>query len=119
MDKNYIHPSLEIVVPEELRFLIYQEALDYYENEDYLIDKYNCDRDTLPLGLCLLLPCMLWDLKHFLQDAPDGENWDFSDTRIAFPEIKDFLKVIGKARTREEEVETRISVLKQILKSKN
>lgn len=63
-------------VPKDLRLKVYKWALEYYE---YPREEY--------IGLCLQLPKFLWDLKDYMDLAPDGSEWDFGDTGKAFPEL--------------------------------
>jgi hypothetical protein len=76
------------LVPEEIRLEIYREALRQldeplkYELEDYY--------------LCLLLPCILWELEYYLDD-PDSGSWEYLQTKKMFPEIQGIeIEVLNK-----------------------
>lgn len=72
--KDYVHPSLKIEVPKEIRKQVYEIAI----SEKLDLSVY---------GLCLSLPMILWDLKSFIQKTPSNEFWDYAHTPIAFPEL--------------------------------
>lgn len=101
MKNTHILPNTE--VPIELRKEVYREALRIIEigKPRYSIDSF---------GLCLLLPCVLWELRHVLENAPNGKDWDFYHTENMFPELKDFL-IKGKKYTNQE----RINFLKSVI----
>ncbi len=68
-------------MPPQIRVEVYEEAIK---------------RNELPfgysVGLCLLLPICLWDLKDCHKTTPDGTWWRFSETKLAFPELGDNLE---------------------------
>ena len=103
---KYIHPSLEEVVPLKLRIKIYKEALKYYKEPS----------DNFYSGLCILLPMLLWELDSYLNDAPNGNSWNWSDTSTAFPEIDEYLFVITDCNDSSERRKLRIKILTSILK---
>lgn len=107
--KNY-DCTLGEVVPETIRLEVYKEALDFIENdrEGYGLDKYD--------GLCLLLPCIMWDLNHFLSSDPNGYYWCWDETQYAFPEFGELIHLITECIDENEEVEARIKVLKTCIK---
>ena len=108
--KNY-DCTLGEVVPEKIRLEVYKEALDFIENdrEKYGLDKYD--------GLCLLLPCIMWDLDHFLNSDPNDYYWYWDETADSFPEFGELIHLITKCIDEDEEVEARIKVLKSCIKS--
>ena len=107
--KNY-DCTLEEVVPSEIRLEVYKEALNFIENDkkEYGLDKYD--------GLCLLLPCIMWDLNHFLNNDPNGNYWYYGDTQYSFPEFGKLIHLI-KDCNYDEKIETRIKVLKSCIKT--
>jgi hypothetical protein len=78
--KNENIQSLRQIVPIETRLEVYKQAIKAIENNIVVsnMDSY---------GLCVLLPCLLWDLKLCTSVAPDGYDWDYEHTSIAFPEL--------------------------------
>ena len=70
------------VVPVEIRIEVYKKAIKIIE-----IGKI-CFGLTSP-SLCLMLPCILWDLKHFLNDAHNGEMYCCDSAKAMFPELTD------------------------------
>ena len=98
------------VIPSKIRLEVYKEALDFIENdkEEYGLNKYD--------GLCLLLPCITWDLNHFLNKDPNENCWFWDDTQHSFPEFGELIHLITNCIDEEEEVETRIKVLKSCIK---
>lgn len=82
--KNTHIPNLHSEVPKDIRLEVYKEALRYYENKEYE-DPANF------FGLCLVLPCILWD--DWTEKQPDGTYWDYLSSKKAFPELTD--KVIN------------------------
>lgn len=72
------------LVPKKIRLGVYKEALRLIENNEH-------KHDLGGFGLCLLLPSILWNLKSFLNDAPNGEDWNFETTSKMFPELENFL----------------------------
>lgn len=82
--KNQHITTLKKPIPIDIRIEVYKDAIDIIKN--------NIKHDTLTTNsisaLCLLLPCILWDLDHWLQDTPAGIDWNHNDVPKAFPEIK-------------------------------
>jgi len=68
------------LVPTEIRIDTYKKAIDIIKDG---VPKHG----VFPHGICLLLPCILWNLKHYCDDAPCGEGWNFQDTSNQFPEL--------------------------------
>mgnify|MGYP003442819381 FL=1 len=108
--KKYIHPSLKKKVPKELRLEIYKKALDFYITGGII-----ARMKPKNAGLCMLLPCILWNLEDYLDGNPnDDSDWSYHDTQIAFPEITK--RIIYKVRDNEDTVKKRIKILKRIIK---
>jgi len=83
----------ELIVKQsiETRIRVYREAVRQIENNE---DNYSLGENySVEYSLCLLLPCILWDLSHYLDDSPNGMSWLFSQTVILFPELKEWLGV--------------------------
>lgn len=88
MKNKNILPGQE--VPIEIRIKIYQKAIDIIKSgtPHYRMNTF---------GLCLILPCILWDLKSYIERAPCGVNWDHFDAQKMFPELNDgFLDEVYK-----------------------
>lgn len=79
--ETYVHPSLEIEVPIEIRKQVYEKAIEIIETP-YLFGK-NSPRNHL----CIILPCIVFKLNDFLDDLPDGTYYDCSHTPKGFPEL--------------------------------
>ena len=41
--------------------------------------------------LCIILPCLLWNLTDYFHASPSGSHWYPSNTKKMFPELKYFL----------------------------
>lgn len=67
------------LVPVEIRIECYQKAIQLITDGKYIskMDDY---------ATCILLPCILWDLSYFCDDAPNGETWKFYHVEDMFPE---------------------------------
>lgn len=83
--KNTHILNLKKEVPLDIRIEVYKDAIKYLENA------LKVDEDKYYVGLCILLPCLLWDLDSSFSVAPDSLDWETEDTVIAFPEIKAWL----------------------------
>lgn len=59
------------------RLEVYREAYERFLDEEF--HKY--------YGFCLGLPIVLWGLSNHSEKAPNGINWLYADTTIAFPEL--------------------------------
>ena len=68
------------LVPIRLRYIIYEQALDHP------FTKY---------GLCIALPMILWGMNVAI-DEVNGEDWEYHDTILMFPEIKPWLNEVDK-----------------------
>ena len=84
--KNTHILDLRQEVPIELRLETYKEALNY------LIANKNTSDPVYGSGLCLVLPCILWGLTDCDDYAPNGMDWLWQHTPIAFPEIKEWVE---------------------------
>lgn len=76
--KNTHIKNLHQVVPEKIRLRIYKKVLK---------DLEKTGRCKNSVGLCLILPTVLWDLDDLLDKCPDGSFWSWRDTGKAFPEL--------------------------------
>lgn len=108
------HLTLKSVIPEEIRLECYKEALDIIEQKK---DVCGLDFDT---SLCLLLPCILWNLDDYRDSSPLGENWSFIHTQTAFKELVEhglFNDLfMGFVVHNDDVEETRITILKDSIK---
>lgn len=113
-------------LPKQTRTEIYKKAISVYQKLLGIIDKHD---DCIPedvygmenKGLCLLLPCIYYNLKHYCRyPVIDGEKyiWEYEDTPIAFPEMKDVISKIN-GNSIEEKNRQRLKLLEEILSSEN
>ena len=117
MDK-YIHPNLRVEVPKELRLEIYKKAVEYYNNcnpqKDWGVAK------TKGRGLCVVLPCILWDLVSYCENPPHlTESWDWGDSVVAFPELQKviyYFKSYKKRTKNPVPIRFRVNALKRMIK---
>ena len=93
MSKNLINIEYDLtknLPPKDIRLNVYKEALEYYCNiQDGGSCNYNADNES-GLGLCLILPVLLWNLNSYLDNLEINDKthyWCYRDTKIAFPEI--------------------------------
>ena len=68
------------VVPKKVRLEVYERAIE-------IIEKDKDGLRTIGTGLCLLLPCILWDLNRFTDCKPNGEPFRYKNTKCMFPEL--------------------------------
>ena len=68
-------------LPKEVKLQVYKRALEIIKK-----DKLVFGLET-SLFLCLLLPCILFDLTMYLQSQPNGKVWVYYLTKKSFPEI--------------------------------
>ena len=73
--------NLDSEIPPEIRILVYKKAISEIKRKTYT--KYGLDSAYL----CLLLPCILWNLKRYENCGPNQYNWE--NTNNAFPEFTD------------------------------
>ena len=85
--KNTHILNLKQEVPLDIRIKVYKEAIKYLEKV------LKGGEDKYYVGLCILLPCLLWNLNAFFSVAPDNLDWETDDTVIAFPELKAWLVI--------------------------
>lgn len=83
--KNTHIQNLDEIIPKDIRVQTYIDALEYYEQRKW--DKEDKSEGDYAEGLCLVLPCIMWDLYNYLSIAPDGEYWHWTKTQEAFPEL--------------------------------
>ena len=101
--------TLDEELPVEIRLSVYKKALDYYISVKNGGDnKYDLIGEGGG-GVCLVLPCILWELDSFLSEDPKGNDWDYSDVKIAFPEIKEW---VSNYKESEDKLNDRINCLK-------
>ncbi len=107
--KNKHIKNLGEVVPAKIRLEVYKEALE-------IIEKNLWKSGTNGHGLCVLLPCCLWNLISFLDKAPDGKDWKYQATTISFPELDSkILNKLNKTNTEKEINKLRIKFLKKFI----
>jgi len=70
------------IIPIKIRLEVYKEALEHITNNIW-------HQSEAGFSLCLLLPSLLWDLNSYLSLAPDGQEWVWAETPLAFPELTD------------------------------
>ncbi len=110
--KNLHIKNLGQVVPAEIRLEIYKTALRIIEKQERV---FGLLKDSY--GLCLLLPCVLWNLDNYLSKAPDGNNWSYFTTSSSFPELTSkVLDKLNKTETDEQANKIRIKFLKDFIK---
>lgn len=104
--KNTHIKNLYEEVPIEIRIKVYEEALNHILN----IKRHRSDC----FGLCLILPCILWDLNTAIDTAPDGFDWHYESTSYAFPELDNkVLKKLQNLRTESTKNLFRVKFLKE------
>lgn len=81
MSKLPYSGNLDSEIPPEIRLLVYKKAISQIKRKTYT--KYGLESAQL----CLLLPCILWDLKSYTSFGPNNYNWE--NTNNAFPEFTD------------------------------
>jgi hypothetical protein len=113
--KGFKHPHLRKVVPPEIRLQIYENALLFFEadDDDYSYNHYY-KLEKEGAGLCLLLPCILWNLDDYLENQKNNKYWNYSDTSIAFPELTE--EIAQEIMYCQKPVEKRIKYLKKWIK---
>lgn len=76
--KNTHIKTLTKPIDKNTRLSVYKETLERFLNQQE-VD-----------GLCLLLPMVLWGLEDYLEyylDEETRQNWWWTNTPIAFPEL--------------------------------
>lgn len=99
----------------EIRLGTYEKALELLEDHYNEGKYYPYAPRGEELGLCILLPCILWDLNNYLDPDPNEEYWNYSDTTRAFPELAKYLITIENTESDWEMGECRIKCLKQMI----
>jgi len=100
--------NLKQEVPKDIRLEVYIKALESVKYTKDLVGKH--------YGLCLLFPILLWELNNYLDNAPNGEDWDWKETPIAFPELtKEVLNILGSIRIHSDLENKRIEYLEQFI----
>lgn len=104
--KNTHIKNLHQVVPEKIRLSIYKKVLK-------VLEKTGCYNGSV--GLCIILPVVLWGLPNSLIECPDGSSWSWRDTGKAFPELTS--KVLSDILHSNDRVETRKVFLRTWIKN--
>ena len=92
------------VVPPQIRLECYKQAREIVLSEEPRFGMSG-------FGLCLLLPCILWDLVDYEDSDPSDNPWDYEDTEHSFPEIIEF-NLIEKI---ENDVENKMAIRLEFL----
>ena len=90
-------------VPIGIRLEVYKEVLDLikkypqYDKHDNMINEEQYEGTGR--GLCILLPCKLWNLRHNMLNS-DGsitfhKDWYYYQTPIMFPELCQYLSQLS------------------------
>lgn len=117
--------TLKEALPFNVRLNVYIEALiDYRAN--YIDTRFSgLETVTENIGLCLALPCILWNLGHYLDEVTydDGRKeyrWDYKDVHKAFPELAEghgvLFSKLGNVRSIKTNAD-RVKVLESIVAS--
>lgn len=99
-------------MPGNIRVQVYLETLDMLESKNYDSIKENSKK--VPLGLCFILPCVLWGLDSIYDKQPDGEAWFNVQTLVAFPEL---INEINTPNGMLQNNKARIRALRRMLKA--
>lgn len=113
MKNEHIIPHRK--VPKKLRIQIYKEAILHIESESY---RFRRDSERPLVELCLLLPCLLWNLSHYCSLAPNDRNWSFSKMYKMFPELTEIINKLNENGCNNENRVTYLKEALQQLKSK-
>lgn len=107
MSKLPYRGNLDLEIPLEIRLEVYKKAILSIRRKNY--SRYDLNTPQL----CLLLPCILWNLDNFMKPGPNGYQW--INCKSAFPEFgKSELIEISKVRkvsSNEETDNKRIEIL--------
>lgn len=112
--------SIREELPKEIRLEVYQEAISILQN---FLKTGNSDKYSANGALCLLLPCLLWDLVTMWDEDPQGNHWDPYHVPQGFPEIKPFVDMINQddsafySKPVEEIYQLRIEFLEDVVKT--
>lgn len=105
--------ELTEILPKNIRMEVYKEALKFIKCKEEKYGLYGKHS-----GLCLILPCILWDLDTYLSDDPNDNQWEYFDTSTAFPEISEILNTLSNSELSiDDKVKLRIEFLENLLKS--
>ena len=74
------HYDEKRVVPKKVRLEVYERAIE-------IIEKNEKQSQMSGHSLCLLLPCILWNLNRFTNCKPNGEPFRYENTKYMFPEL--------------------------------
>lgn len=102
-------------IPDEIRLEVYKEAKVHIENaiKNPEYDVYGLEGF---MGLCTLLPCILYDLETFEDDQPNGLYWEYELTPVSFPELAGFIEKIDKIEGQRERNKMRLKFLNSSIK---
>lgn len=81
MENTNILPNT--LVPDDIRLQVYKKAVKLILTKDEILSY------RWAYGLCLLLPCILWNLPDYECSSPNDLSWDWRDTKNMFPELTD------------------------------
>jgi hypothetical protein len=90
-------------VPPEIRLQVYKEALENIEK-------------SFDLGICLMLPMILWGLKSYLDRGPDGKSFNWRDTEKIFPEMKGISMAVNYTDIHKTAIDIRSEYLTEAIK---
>ena len=80
-------------IPKKVRLDVYMRAIDYYKNI-LLKEDITDESKKFGIGLCLVLPCFLWGLNHFMDKGPGGKDWCYWKTTKSFVEIENLVNFV-------------------------
>lgn len=69
------------LVPKAIRLQVYRKAIELIKSGEHAFEMDS-------FSLCLLLPCILWNLITYMDDAPDAEDWIWQETPEMFRELQ-------------------------------
>jgi hypothetical protein len=96
-----------------------KKRIEVYKKALYLIKNSIYDYYMTSHGLCLLLPCILWELKTYCDESPDGKDWKISNTGQLFPELNDdVIDSLNSLSGDEEKNPLRIKYLEEWISNK-
>lgn len=103
------HIKVGNTVPASIAIECYEKCIQAIEKNENFADAGN--------ATCLLLPCILWDLKSYLDNGPD-DCWTPMDTPKMFPEWpKEVIRKISSVEVKDAlRNPVRIKLLKQAIK---
>lgn len=84
--RNQHIKDLSIPVPVSLRIEIYKMAAAFIVGDTFSFGINTTWNGRPQFPLCLILPCILWNLDEFTDPSPTGA-WAFTHTVKAFPEL--------------------------------